>query len=96
MLIGRAVQEDARTALTHVGDQLALGRERARPETPTRLGNGVPDGPMLVRSVDYANYLHRAASASDLMYWEGQFQQGASDQQVIANFLGSQEYLGSP
>jgi hypothetical protein len=42
----------------------------------------------------YANFLHRTASASDLQFWEGQFKQGASDQLVIANILGSQEYLG--
>ncbi len=44
----------------------------------------------------YEAFLHRAASASDLMFWEGQFNQGATDQEVIANILGSPEYLGLP
>ncbi len=44
----------------------------------------------------YESYLHRAAMASELLFWEGQYNHGATDQQVIANILGSPEYLAQP
>jgi hypothetical protein len=43
---------------------------------------------------DYQQYLHRTPVPSEVMYWAGQMQGGATAAQVAAGFLGSPEYYG--
>jgi hypothetical protein len=42
---------------------------------------------------DYQQYLRRSASASEIQYWVNVFENGGSNEQVIAGFVSSQEYF---
>jgi hypothetical protein len=42
---------------------------------------------------DYFNLLGRAPSADELDYWVGAVESGATDEQVLAAFVASPEYV---
>src|SRR5205807_609586 len=42
---------------------------------------------------DYRRYVGRAPDVAGLAYWVGQLQNGATDEQLEASFLGSAEYI---
>jgi cyclophilin family peptidyl-prolyl cis-trans isomerase len=44
-------------------------------------------------AADYQQYLGRSASTSEIQYWVNVFENGGSNEQVIAGFISSQEYF---
>ena len=42
---------------------------------------------------DYQHYLHRRATGGEVAYWVEQFAQGVRNEDVVAGFLGSDEYF---
>jgi hypothetical protein len=45
---------------------------------------------------DYQTYLGRQASGAEVNYWVTAFENGTTNEQVIAGFLGSPEYFNAP
>ena len=44
-------------------------------------------------NADYQTYLGRSATTTEVQYWVNLFENGGSNEQVIAGFISSQEYF---
>ena len=56
------------------------------------IGNGAEAGQQTIVS-DYTRYLGRSPASSDINYWLNQFAAGATNEDVIAGFVASDEYF---
>jgi hypothetical protein len=42
---------------------------------------------------DYFTYLGRSAGPTEVNYWVAQFEEGATNEDIVSGFVGSSEYF---
>ena len=85
-LLGRSADPAGLAQLT-----AALTAGATREEVVSFL-EGDPDRPIIIGSL-FSEYLHRAASPSELTYWAQFLATGGTDEKLRAALIGSEEYL---